>query len=241
MALKIIGHDRFKGSEPSFGIEKIRANVLLRLLYVVLVILPALRMLWSFDFTPMAQIYAGVFMISYVIDELVSGFVPPDDFFKLRMRKFTSLANYAECLTVQDEARVTRFRETLLFLAILESVAGVLIVVGQCVFFVWLCFAYDCFWDMDNTGDVIRLCARKAPLVILLVMTILLFVPITDSILLKFPRAGRTLQLVYPKTPRQPGEIEVDREAKLWFVFLFVNLLSAGVGYRAFLMKVPYH
>ena len=241
MAIKIIGHDRFRGSKPLTRLEKVRTNLILRLLYVFLVILPALRKLSSFDFTPMAQTYAGMFVFSSIVDELVSAFEPPDDFFKLPTRKFASLANYASCLRFQDEVRVTRFRNTLQSLDILEVFLGGLIVVGQVVGFIWLCFAYDCFLDMDNTGDVIRLCAKKSPLIIFAIISGLLFSPIANPILLKYPKLGRALHLVYPKVNGQPWEFEVDREAKIWLIFLFVNFLSAGVGYRAFLMKVSYH
>jgi hypothetical protein len=84
----------------------------------------------------MAQIYAGMFMFSFIVDELVSAFVPPDDFFKLPTRKFASLANYASCLTFQDKVRVTRSRNTLQSLDILGLFLGGLIVVRQVVGFV---------------------------------------------------------------------------------------------------------
>jgi hypothetical protein len=238
MALKIVGHDRFQYSEPLVGIEKIRANPLIRLLYFFLIALPALWTLSSFVFTPTAKIDAGMYVGSFIVDEFVSAFAPPEDFFKLPRRKFRSLANYASCLTHQDEERVTRFRETLLSLDILEIIATGLIVVGQCVAFVWLCFAYDCFWDMEG-GSVVRLCARKVPLIILAAVVALLFSPVTNSFLLKFPALGRALNLVYPKAG-SPAEFETDRRAKVWFVFIFGNFLMVGVEYRAFLMKVAH-
>jgi hypothetical protein len=240
LALKIVSHDRFRSSDPLVGFEKIRASLLLRLLYVCFIVLPALRMLSSFQFTPMAQIYAGMFIFSYVVDEIFCVSAPPNNFFTLRMTKFRSLADYADCLTHQDNAREALFRNVLRSLDVYGIALWFLVIVGQCAGFIWLCFAYDCFWDMDETGDVIRLCAKKSPLIIIAVIMGLLFSPFTNWILLRYPTVGRALYLVSPEGWSQPGEFEVDLEGKLWLVFLFVNLLSAGVGYRTFLMKVPY-
>jgi hypothetical protein len=50
-----------------------------------------------------------------------------------------------------------------------------------------------------------------------------------NPILLKYPKFGRALHLAYPKVNGQPGEFEVDQQAKIWFIFLSVNFLSAGV------------
>lgn len=245
MALKIVGHDRFRYSGSLTGLEKIRANWILRLLYFCVVVLPALRILFSFEFTPMAQLYAGMFVFSYIVDEVVCNFAPPDDFFELPKRKFRSLATYSSCLTHQDEARVARFGNVLQSLDLLEIALEAFILVGQCVGFVWLSFAYDCFWDMEKGGNVVRLCTKKLPLIVLAFVLASLFSPFTNDILLRYPTVGRTLQLVHleiggQKVASQPEVFEIDREAKLWLVFLLVNFFSAGVGYRTFLMKVPY-
>lgn len=238
IALKIVGHDRFRGSEPLAGVDKIRANPFLRLVYLILVALPGLWKLFSFKFTPMAQIYAGIFIFSYVVDETVTFFTPPKDYFSLPRKKFTSLASYSFCLTHQDESRVAKFRGTLLSLDILTFFLSALIVIAQVIFFIYISYAY-CIWDMDYTGDVIRLCANKAPLYGVCILYLFLAMPLTNRVLLIYPSIGRALHLVYPKIGR-PEELEVDSEAVLWFCFLMVNLLSVGIGYRVLMVKVPY-
>ena len=250
--MKIVGHDRFKNSQSAnllWGLDRARANVLFRLLYFVVVVLPVMRLLSSFEFTPFAYPISWMFAISFIVDEIFCLVAPEDDFYDLPMRKSLSLADYAGCLgglTHRDHVRLNGFRNVLQSFELFKLALGALILVGQLIGFVWLCFAYDCFWDMDNRGDVIRLCSRKIPLIVLGVVVVTLFSPFTNKLLLNDYRAiGWALQLVYRK-PRD-GEtgfrgytMEVDREAKAWFAFLFINLLSVGVGYRAFLLKVPY-
>ena len=238
MALQIVGHDRFRGSEPLVGVDKIRANPFLRLAYLILVALPGLWKLSSFKFTPMAQIFAGIFILSYVVDETVTFFTPPKDYFNLPRKKFASLANYSFCLTHQDQALVTKFRGTLVSLDILTFFLCALIVIAQVIFFIYISNTY-CVWDMDNTGDVIQLCANKAPLYGVCISFLFLSIPLTNRVLLIYPSIGRALHFVYPKIGR-PEELEVDFEAVLWFCFLMVNLLSVKIGYRVLMVKVPY-
>jgi hypothetical protein len=213
-ALRMLKAERYKDVEPIEGIRVIEQYTWLRWVYFILGALPQAIKLMSFRGTPWTQVVGLIFLVSFIIVEMIVIFVPAED-----VRSTMPISRTTTLWPSHRRSRTPDSNDKMLRLA--EACDSCIILFGGTSYIVLLGI-----WSYQLPQKMPAFFGLAYPVFLIGIFFL-------DRLHQYYPQLTQNLLLSFPST-ENPSQLEVDQWAWNFFCFFISILVTCIAGYSLF-------